>query len=262
MTDDWASRANPADLDAVARALDDGRLTAQHGPAALQALGVADVAGLRAFLATAPTGDGRSLSWLLHRLAGERRAASDRLARSAQLVWSGPSGGGHTLRDTRAVLDEVCARAERHVALATYVIYDGRRSLAALARRMREVPSLAADFYVHIERGEHDGGDEARVVEGWARRFRERHWPEDVRLPAVWYDPATLDRAAGVSLHAKCVVVDGRWSFVTSANFTEAAQARNLEVGVLLDHAPLAQGLCAQLQSLRDRGRFRRVAGT
>ncbi|MBK6533356.1 MAG: hypothetical protein IPF99_28345 [Deltaproteobacteria bacterium] len=261
--DDWASTANPADLDLVAQALEEGRLSVGGGSAAaLQALGLGEPAPVRAFLATSPTHDPRAVAWCLRRLAGERRAASDRLARSAQLVWSGHRDGPQPLRDTRAVLAEVCARAERHVMLATFVVYDGRRSLAALARRMREVPALRVDCYVDLKSARHGTPDEAREVDAWVTRFRAEHWPDDVRLPTIWYDPATLDRAAGTSLHAKCVVVDERWSFVTSANFTEAAQERNIEVGLVLDHPALAQALSAQFQGLRERGGFRRMVGT
>lgn len=263
MADDWATRANPADLDAVAQALSDGRLALRgDGVAAVQSLGVADATAVRAFLSTLPGGDANAIAWGLRRLAAERRGASDRLARSAQLVWSGHSEGQQPLRDTRAVLEEVCARAERHVLLATFVVYDGKRSLAALARRMREVPSLQVEFYVDLKGALHLTPDEARDAGAWLAKFRREHWPDDLRLPAIWYDPATLDRAAGTSLHAKCVVVDERWSFVTSANFTEAAQERNIEVGVVLDHPSLAQALGAQFQGLRERGGFRRMAGT
>lgn len=48
------------------------------------------------------------------------------------------------------------------------------------------------------------------------------------------------------SLHAKCVVVDERWVLVTSANFTDRGQTRNVEVGVLLDDAGFAGVLEAQ----------------
>lgn len=257
---DWASDANPADLDLLAQALDDGRVSPRGATvAALQKLGLADTPRVRDFLASLPGQDPRAQAWWLRRLAAERRASSDRHARGAQLVWSGPQEGHSSLRDTRAVLDEVCARAERSVLLATFVVYDGRKSLAPLAQRMRERPALQVDCYVDLKASTHD---EARDVEAWVRRFRAQHWPEDVRLPAIWYSPATLDRAAGTSLHAKCVVADARWAFVTSANFTEAAQSRNFEVGVLLDHHALARSLASQFQSLRDRGEFRRMAGT
>ena len=51
------------------------------------------------------------------------------------------------------------------------------------------------------------------------------------------------------------------WAFVTSANFTEAAQERNIEAGVLLDHAKLAGALAARFRALRDAGRMRRMDG-
>lgn len=248
---DWVTDANPADLDLVAQALDDGRLSLHGATAtAVQRLGLGDAGAVLSLLDTIPGASPATVAWCLRRLAAERRAAMDRHARGAQLVWSG-LGEAPALRDTRAVLAEVCARAERHVLLATYVIYDGRRSLSALARRMREAPGLQVDLYVDLRSARRHGMDEPAVVAAWSETFLAEHWPGDVPLPTVWYCPTTL--------HAKCVVVDGRWTFVTSANLTEAAQTRNLEVGVLLDHPALAQSLCAQFQSARERGEFRRM---
>lgn len=261
MEGDWASRANPADLEAVASALESGRLSVSgDSMAALQSAGVGDVAGVRAFLAACPSDDARWAAWCLRRVARERRAAADRFAQSAQLVWSGHREGSQPLRDTRVALAEVCARAERSVTLATYVVYEGRESLAALAERMRELPSLRVDLYVHVRAKQGEAAEHA--IAAWLARFQIKHWREGVRLPAIWYDPATIDHEGGTSMHAKCVVVDERFAFVTSANFTEAAQERNVEVGVLLDHPALAQSLCAQFQGLRERGGFRRMPGT
>ena len=74
MTRDWASEANPADLDAVAQALDDGRLTLHRDAmAAAQTLGVVGASALRAFLSSAPGSDPKALAWCLRRLAAERR---------------------------------------------------------------------------------------------------------------------------------------------------------------------------------------------
>ena len=78
------------------------------------------------------------------------------------------------------------------------------------------------------------------------------HWPDDLRLPEVWYCPTTL--------HAKCVVVDGRWVFVTSANFTEAAQERNIEVGLLSRSAALAARVAGHFESLDAAGALVRVS--
>jgi phosphatidylserine/phosphatidylglycerophosphate/cardiolipin synthase-like enzyme len=43
-------------------------------------------------------------------------------------------------------------------------------------------------------------------------------------------------------------------AFVTSANFTEAAQKRNIEVGVLIRHAPFAKRIADYFLALRTSG--------
>ena len=49
-----------------------------------------------------------------------------------------------------------------------------------------------------------------------------------------------VDRTKAASLHAKCVIVDSERLFISSANFTEAAQERNIEVDVVLNSRTLA----------------------
>jgi len=61
-------------------------------------------------------------------------------------------------------------------------------------------------------------------------------------LAEFYYDSRSLNAAAApMALHAKCIVVDRRELFVSSANFTEAAQRRNIEVGVLVRSGSLAR---------------------
>jgi phosphatidylserine/phosphatidylglycerophosphate/cardiolipin synthase-like enzyme len=61
------------------------------------------------------------------------------------------------------------------------------------------------------------------------------------------------------SLHAKCVVVDEIDVFVSSANFTEAGQERNIEVGLRLDNAWLARKLVEHFKKMVDSGQFLRA---
>jgi phosphatidylserine/phosphatidylglycerophosphate/cardiolipin synthase-like enzyme len=62
-----------------------------------------------------------------------------------------------------------------------------------------------------------------------------------------------------VALHAKCVVVDDRMAFVSSANFTEAAQQRNIEAGVLMTNPQFARSLRTQFEVLVSHGLRRRM---
>jgi phosphatidylserine/phosphatidylglycerophosphate/cardiolipin synthase-like enzyme len=58
------------------------------------------------------------------------------------------------------------------------------------------------------------------------------------------------DQTKRTSLHAKCVIVDNEEAFVSSANFTEAAHTRNIEVGILLRSQSLARTLSNHFESL------------
>lgn len=70
----------------------------------------------------------------------------------------------------------------------------------------------------------------------------------------MFYDPRALDpEGPGGVLHAKAVVADDEAVFVTSANLTEAALDRNIELGVLVrDHA-FALAVVGYFRSLIDR---------
>jgi phosphatidylserine/phosphatidylglycerophosphate/cardiolipin synthase-like enzyme len=100
------------------------------------------------------------------------------------------------------------------------------------------------------------------VLRLFTHRFRTEEWPGQ-RLPEVFYDPRSLEHEGPkrASLHAKCIVVDKDIAFVSSANFTEAAQARNIEVGVLLRSRMLAEQLASHFEALADRQVLVRVPG-
>jgi phosphatidylserine/phosphatidylglycerophosphate/cardiolipin synthase-like enzyme len=55
--------------------------------------------------------------------------------------------------------------------------------------------------------------------------------------------------------HAKCILVDGVTAFITSANFTESAHERNIELGVLFRENPkVAQSIRSKFESLIQNG--------
>jgi phosphatidylserine/phosphatidylglycerophosphate/cardiolipin synthase-like enzyme len=64
------------------------------------------------------------------------------------------------------------------------------------------------------------------------------------------------------SLYAKCIVIDNEIAFVTSANFTEWAQERNLEAGVLIRDEGFARSLRNQFEALIAASRLRLLPGS
>jgi phosphatidylserine/phosphatidylglycerophosphate/cardiolipin synthase-like enzyme len=168
------------------------------------------------------------------------------------LVTTGPEAPGMTNRDTSVVVQELFLHAQESVLVAGYAVYQGRQVFQALADRMESFPSLQVRFVLDIQRGPGDLAAERDVIRRFAERFRARDWPAGRRFPEAFFDPRSLapDPLKRACMHAKCVVVDRKTVFVSSANFTEAAQERNLEVGLLIRSPVLADRLHTHFDSL------------
>ena len=72
---------------------------------------------------------------------------------------------------------------------------------------------------------------------------------------AVYYDPRSVaDDGPGGVLHAKAVVADDEAVFITSANLTEAAFDRNIELGLLARDRTLAATTVLHFRTLIEQG--------
>ena len=169
------------------------------------------------------------------------------------LVWSGPEVPGVHARDTRRVYEELLGYAERSVWASTYAFFDGPRAFEVLARRMDARPELRVTLLLNIQRKRGDTTAADHLVRTFADHFWKTDWPGSSR-PRVFYDPRALDLARpGGVLHAKAVVADDEAVFVTSANLTEAALDRNIELGLLVRDRALAATVVCHFQGLIDR---------
>lgn len=251
-------------LTALADRLDRGTLAAPYAVMSLDVVDeqvrakvAAELEGLRA-LNMAPA----AISTLLRAVAAQR-AQLQRVRDAVELVWTGPQTTGvpTAARDAGVIAAELFARAERSVLVATYVLHNGHQVLEALAHRMDDRPDLDVTVVVNVERMKNDTRDDSEITREFRDRFKAKEWPGK-RLPPVYFDPrALLDVFADgrACMHAKVVVVDSRWVLVTSANFTEAAHVRNVEVGVALDDPHLAKNIEAHFSALIHQDGLRRI---
>ena len=244
----------------LAQALDSGML-----PTPCSAAAVASVLGIQAGAAevvaaiaelSAQGMTGRAIgSWI--------RTVEAALARvpSPDLVWSGPEVPGLHARDTRRVYEELLGSAERSVWASTFAYFDGPKAFQVLAQRMDQVQTLRVVLLLNIQRARGDTTDPEYLVRRFADRFWGTDWPGTAR-PAVLYDPRSvqLDGPAGV-LHAKAIVTDDENVFITSANLTEAALDRNIEMGLVLRDRALAASVVAHFGTLIERGLLRPLPG-
>jgi phosphatidylserine/phosphatidylglycerophosphate/cardiolipin synthase-like enzyme len=168
-----------------------------------------------------------------------------------ELVWTGPENATSYSRDTSVVVRELFESAQRSVLVSTFVVRQAKAVFAPLAARMDAVPELRAQLFLHIgRRDKWNTRHESELLREFTDAFR-KDWP-GTRYPEVYYDPRAmnLDGSQRATWHAKCVLVDEHVAFVTSANFTEWAQLRNVEAGVLIRDCHFASQLRAQFEGL------------
>jgi phosphatidylserine/phosphatidylglycerophosphate/cardiolipin synthase-like enzyme len=132
-----------------------------------------------------------------------------------------------------------------------------------LAEAVDRNPSLRVALAINVGRDGDFSTPGQQILTRFAERFWRNHWPWP-RRPRVYYDPRALssDPAICANLHAKCIVIDDEIAFVTSANFTEWAQERNLEAGVCIRDESFTRSLRNQFESLIAASRLRLLPGS
>ncbi len=237
----------------LASALDSGFLAPPYSVATLRSVlgiqeGGEDVVGALLELERLGVSGPAATAWI--RTVEEATSRTPR----PDLVWSGPEVPGLHARDTRRVYEELLGSAERSVWASTYAFFDGPKAFEVLARRMDARPELGVTLLLNIQRKRGDTTAAEHLVRRFADRFWKTEWP-GLSRPTVYYDPRALelDGPGGV-LHAKALVIDDEALFVTSANLTEAALDRNIEVGLLVRDRALAASVLSHFRGLIDRG--------
>lgn len=246
-------------LDALAQALQQRRVGLATSPPALAAYvggGAALVSG--AFQDLGREGFTDAQAAVLLRVAWTCRTHKQAGQVVADLVLSGPDVPGIPTSATDAVVHSLFLEARREIVLAGYAFHNARGILEPLAKRLQDSPSLQIIIHVDISRGFNDTSTSENIILRFAQDFWKRHWPWEPR-PEVWFDPRALapERGGRACLHAKFVAVDREKVLVTSANFTEAAQERNIETGVLLRSPERSAQLVRYFEAMRKNGALR-----
>ena len=254
---------SPTELRTMASALRSGRLDVPCNPANLARFVANSMTATVAssLQAMADVGmNSASIAYSVELLAAARSDPSD-IGDVVDLVMTGPQAIGTECRDTSVVVSDLFRTVETDVLVVGFAMYQGRRVFHELAERMSDLSALCARMYFNIERRPGNTSSSEEIVRQFVDRFRFQEWPAGIRYPELYYDPRALctDRSKRAALHPKCIVTDCRRVLVTSANFTEAAQERNIEIGVLLKSALLAQRIARFFNVLTESKQFVRA---
>jgi len=252
-------------LESLAQALKTGRLkppytaftVAEWAPHAVRESLATELLSLEARGFTAAT-----LAITLEALA-EDAAARQRAIDQIQLVWTSPGEEGPHVRDTCVVVAQLLSEARKSLWISTYNIFEGREVFRPIAEAWPARPELEVVLILNVSPDEKEGLYGEDAVEKRARMFWRHHWPW-TKMPEVYYDPRGPEKTpdSPACQHAKCILVDGTTSFITSANFTESAHERNIELGMLFRNNPrVADSIQSKFESLIQCGFLKRLPG-
>src|SRR5271166_1574004 len=160
-----------------------------------------------------------------------RTAACSQRSREAdqavEIVWTGPRSEEVSFRHTEQAILQVLNSAQNRILLVSYAVYSIPNIQEAVVRAAKRGVRIT----VVVETPDKmDVQNEYSTLQALG---------DDVaRCSKVYYWPKENRKADGSgklgSLHVKCVVGDGRWLFLSSANLTKYAFSLNMELGVLI----------------------------
>jgi phosphatidylserine/phosphatidylglycerophosphate/cardiolipin synthase-like enzyme len=199
--------------------------------------------------------------------AALRVAIAERIYRPPprlELVWTGPETRASVARSTALIVERLFNEATRSIIVGGYK-FDTKEILDPLCRAMQE-RGVSVTIFIDIDGATANPLEADAFATAFIDRWLRDIWPFGAPKPAVYYDPRTAIRGDvpghdWATLHAKCVVVDDERSLITSANFTDRGQTRNIEAGVLIEDAAFSEQLAGQWRQLVSEGLVRRYIG-
>lgn len=131
-----------------------------------------------------------------------------------EVVVTGPASPAAPVRLTSQVVRQLIDQALARVMLVSFSAYSVTSVIEALDRAVERgvKVQLVLESADHLKGG---GGAQAYA------KYDVFEWPSNLREPR------------GAKLHAKAVIVDGDAVLLTSANLSDAAYDKNIELGVL-----------------------------
>lgn len=175
-------------------------------------------------------------------LVGQKSLAAD-------FIWTGPVNGKFPVRRIDQVLYDLIALARRRILLVTFAAH----RIAHLCQHLSAAVARGVDLTLIVEREDESEGqlsvDALRAFSELSlERTRVLYWPIEKRERNEAGRPGKL--------HAKCAIVDDT-AIVGSANFTDDAFNRNMELGVTLRDQALVDRLFAHFEELQQKAVLR-----
>lgn len=192
----------------------------------------AEVDRLNAAWADNPDLPGAALAVALDSVQAAQRVAD---VPEVEVVVTGPDSPAAPVRLTSEVVRQLIDQATQRVTLVSYAAY----RMASVISALDAAVARGVNVNLILESAENlEGGGGAHAY----AKYRTYQWPPDRREPP------------DAKLHAKAVIIDNRDVLLTSANMTNAAYDKNIELGVLCRGGGVARQVQAHFDALIARG--------
>lgn len=157
------------------------------------------------------------------------------------LVWTGPTTAYVPVRSTEQVMLEIIHRAKHSLFLVSFVNFGAGTVISAL----NAAGARGVGIRLLLEESK-----------GAADRM---HATVPTAEVYIWDEAAKLEAGSPKALvHAKCVVADGEEALITSANLTNHALEKNMELGVHIIGGREPRLLGEHLKALVDTRKIQR----
>ncbi len=168
-------------------------------------------------------------------LAGDNAALTE-------IIWTGPTNNRFPVRRIDQVLYDLVSKAKKRIVLVTFAAHRVRHLCAHLTQAV----DRGVEVTLIVESEDESEGQLTRdAIEAFrnvpAARTRLYYWPLEKRERNQAGRPGKL--------HMKCAIIDDV-ALVGSANLTDDAFNRNMELGMLVREQPTVLALAEHFQEL------------
>lgn len=167
-------------------------------------------------------------------------------SQSTEVVWTGPTASTAPIRRIDQVLYDLIINAKKNILLLTFAAAKIERLKTALVNASRR----DVEIRLVLEFDEESEGQLSRsALEAFSGSIEHKaevfYWPLEKRERNTYGRPGKL--------HAKCAIVDDA-VLVSSANLTDDAFTRNIELGILIQSGPIPNLIRQHIQLLIQHG--------
>ena len=186
----------------------------------------------------------REIGWCLETAAYFH--AKHLSSQSVEVVWTGPTAGAVPIRRIDQVLYDLILTAKRDILLLTFAAAKIERLKAALVAASHR--NVKIRMVLEFDE-ESEGQLSKSALEAFSGSIEHKaevfYWPLEKRERNTYGRPGKL--------HAKCAIVDNA-ALVSSANLTDDAFNRNIELGILIQSGQIPNLIRQHIQVLIQRG--------